>query len=139
MSACVPHILLAEDNRDLAMVLGFNLKRGGFQVTTVYSGRQAWEAAQNQQFDLVLTDYQMPEMDGTELCRALRSDVRYAETPLVLMSALCSELDVPGLPLGHNSVRKTRRNAYTKINDRISGHPTCTRFSCVFAKSASIG
>ena len=48
MSACVPHILLAEDNRDLAMVLGFNLKRGGFQVTTVYSGRQAWEAAQNQ-------------------------------------------------------------------------------------------
>ena len=91
------HILVAENNRSMAAVLQFNLAAAGFRVTLAQNGRQALELAQENDFDLVLTDYGMPEMVGTELFRQLRRDDRYAKTPLILVSALCNDLDLPNL------------------------------------------
>ncbi len=86
-------ILIAEDNRVMADVVRFNLQRAGFDVTVALDGAAALEQAQSKQFDLVITDYQMPRMGGPELIAALRDLEEYAETPIFLCSAKGYELN----------------------------------------------
>ena len=80
-------ILVAEDDRIFATVLWLNLEQGGCSATTAFDGCEALHLAQQDQFDLVIADHQMPKMLGMELCRHLRQDDRYARTPMILMSA----------------------------------------------------
>ncbi len=90
-------ILVAEDNLALADVMRFNIERAGFEVTVAHNGREAYELTQNVQFDLVLTDHQMPELTGVELCQRLREDERYARTPVIMVTAKGLELDLARL------------------------------------------
>ena len=90
-------ILVAEDNLALASVVKFNLERAGFNVTVAQNGREAWDFSQNDQFDLVLTDHQMPELTGVELCQRLREDERYARTPVIMLTAKGLELELARL------------------------------------------
>ena len=90
-------ILVAEDNLALSSVLRFNLERAGFNVTVAQNGREAWDFSQIDQFDLVLTDHQMPELTGVELCQRLREDERYARTPVIMLTAKGLELDLARL------------------------------------------
>ncbi len=96
------HILVVEDDRNLRTILDFNLKRLGFQVTVASDGEQAWRLAQQHSFDFVVTDYSMPKKDGVELMRRLREDDKYSQTPMILISALSGELDLPMLCNGLN-------------------------------------
>jgi CheY-like chemotaxis protein len=91
------HILVAEDNAALASVVRFNLERAGFRVTLASNGREAWDHLQEQPFDLLLTDQQMPEMTGCELCQTLRSVADFAELPVILLTAKGMELELPRL------------------------------------------
>ena len=91
------HILVAEDNAALASVVRFNLERAGFRVTVANDGRQAWDNLQHETFDLLLTDQQMPEMSGCELCQALRSVPDLAELPVIMLTAKGMELELPRL------------------------------------------
>lgn len=88
-----PAILIAEDNRVMADVVRFNLERAGFRVTLGRDGVEALEHATRQVFDLVLTDSQMPRMDGQTLCQSLRERPEYANTPIIMCSAKGYELD----------------------------------------------
>ena len=87
------HILVAEDTSVLAIMLKRTLEGAGFAVTVAKNGREAWERAQEVQFDVIVTDQQMPEMSGTELCAKLRQLDRYAETPVIMVTAKAYELD----------------------------------------------
>ena len=80
--------LVAEDNIGLARVLQFNLERIGLNVTVANTGSKAWEAANSDNFDLVITDHEMPGMTGIELCTRLRDMPAYAETPIVMVTAV---------------------------------------------------
>lgn len=91
------HILVAEDNAALASVVRFNLERAGFQVTVAHNGRAAWEAVQDETFDLVITDQQMPEMTGCEFCAKFRSVDRFRDTPVIMLTAKGMELELPKL------------------------------------------
>ena len=51
------------------------------------NGREAWDKAQRKQFDMVVTDEQMPVMSGQDLWRKLRADERYATTPMIFLTA----------------------------------------------------
>lgn len=86
-------VLLAEDNPALAQVTRFNLQRAGYEVTAVSDGREAWQAVQQEEFEAVITDEQMPRMTGCELCSRLRTLEAYQQTPVVLLTAKCLELD----------------------------------------------
>jgi CheY-like chemotaxis protein len=87
-------ILIAEDSLAAARVLQFRLESAGLSVDAARNGREALEKALRTQFDLVVTDEQMPSMSGRELCRELRSIERYARTPIILLTAKRFELDL---------------------------------------------
>jgi two-component system, chemotaxis family, chemotaxis protein CheY len=90
-------ILVVEDNAALSGVVCFNLVRAGFQVTSVNNGRHALETAEKGNFDLVLSDQQMPLMTGIQLCEHLRQLPAYRRTPFILLTAKCMEIDVARL------------------------------------------
>jgi two-component system, chemotaxis family, chemotaxis protein CheY len=90
-------ILVVEDNAALSGVVCFNLVRAGFQVTSVNNGRHALETAEKGNFDLVLSDQQMPLMTGIQLCEHLRQLPGYRRTPFILLTAKCMEIDVARL------------------------------------------
>jgi DNA-binding response OmpR family regulator len=95
MSNTARHILVAEDNGALASVICLNLERAGFRVTVACNGRIAWEAAQEEFFDLVVTDLQMPEMTGCEFCEELRTLERYQGTPVIMLTAKGTHAESP--------------------------------------------
>ena len=86
-------ILVCEDNVALSGVISFNLVRAGFEVTSVGNGRLALEALEKGNFDLVLSDQQMPMMTGIQLCENLRQLPAHRRTPFILLTAKCMEID----------------------------------------------
>jgi two-component system chemotaxis response regulator CheY len=62
-------------------------------VTTAFNGVEGLQCLATERFDVVLTDYQMPQMGGEELCQHIRADVRHADVPIFLISAKRYELD----------------------------------------------
>ena len=86
-------ILVAEDNTALAGVLRFNLEQAGFRVTLAGNGRVAWKHFQDRRFDMLLTDEQMPEMTGRQLCGLVRQHAERAATPIIMLTAKGLEID----------------------------------------------
>jgi CheY-like chemotaxis protein len=87
-------ILIAEDNAVMGHVLQFNLKRAGYSVELAPNGQAAFDILKDNDFDLIITDHQMPKMTGEELLQNLRKLPRHKDTPAVLCSAKGYELDV---------------------------------------------
>ncbi len=90
-------ILIAEDNRLLAVILRFNLERAGFEVTVVDDGLAAIDFLRDHAVDLLITDYQMPGANGEELCKVVRENPLTAEIPIIICSAKGLELDTESM------------------------------------------
>ena len=84
-------VLVAEDHPVNQRVIAQQLQYLGHQVTVVDDGRQALAALESDRFDLLLTDLQMPEMDGFQLSAAVRSQDRTAALPVIALSAEVDE------------------------------------------------
>lgn len=97
MSGDKGKILLVEDNVALSGVICFNLTRAGYQVTAVGNGREAIDALGRCRYDLVLSDQQMPKMTGIQLCEHIREMPDHDQTPFILLTAKCMEIDVAKL------------------------------------------
>lgn len=86
-------VLVVEDNRVMADVMRYNFSRAGFSTTVALNGRIAWELLQSEEFQLLVTDLQMPEMDGAELCRRIRAESRFTDLPIIMLTAKGLEID----------------------------------------------
>jgi len=80
-------ILIVDDVARNIQILGNILSSHGFQIAYAQSGKHALGIAQKQNFDLVLLDIMMPEMDGYEVCLKLKSDKKTAEVPVIFLTA----------------------------------------------------
>ena len=90
--------LIVDDDRVLADVLAFTLRREGFQITLAYDGEAALERWAEEQPDLIVLDVNMPRLDGFAVCRRIRER---ADTPIILLTVRGEEDDiVHGLKLG---------------------------------------
>ena len=90
-------VLVAEDNPGLAHVLQYNLEQNGFDVSVAHDGTEALELAQREQYDIVVTDHEMPQMTGVELCTELRKLPNYQTTPVVMVTARALEIDTTSM------------------------------------------
>ncbi|HZA49132.1 MAG TPA: response regulator, partial [Myxococcaceae bacterium] len=80
------HLLLVDSDAKSLRVMEVSLKKAGFSVTTAVNGKDALEKVQISPPDLVLSDTRMPEMDGFELCKALKSDPQLDGVPFVFLT-----------------------------------------------------
>jgi two-component system phosphate regulon response regulator PhoB len=95
------HVLIVDDERDLAELIDFNLRTARFTTRIATSGTEALSAAREQSPDLVLLDLNLPDMPGTEVCRQLRASVQTRDVLVVMLTARTEESDrVRGFEVG---------------------------------------
>jgi CheY-like chemotaxis protein len=85
-------ILVAEDNTVLGDVIRFNLQRAGFDVTLARNGEKASDLLAEQPFDILVTDYEMPGLNGEELCEYARKSLQLSALKIVMCTAKGYEL-----------------------------------------------
>ncbi len=79
-------ILAVDDSASMRQMVTFTLKGAGYDVQEAADGQQALDAAKKQQFDLVLSDVNMPVMDGITLVQNLRTLPSYKFTPILMLT-----------------------------------------------------
>jgi len=96
-----PRILAVDDESDLLWALRYALGDEGYEVETVSSATEALAFVEDWRPDLILADVVMPGIDGFELCRRLRRDIRFASIPVIFLTALLDTADrIKGLDEG---------------------------------------
>lgn len=96
-----PHILIVDDEADLAALIALQFSDEGYQTTAVHSGTEVLRIVREQQFDLILLDLMLPDIDGFTALGGLRAQQETQLTPIILVSAINSPAEkVRGLQLG---------------------------------------
>ncbi len=90
-----PLILLVDDETHIVNVLSVKLRSAGFSVTCAMDGREAMRCALQETPDLVITDYQMPQLDGRALCNALLLHEQTRDVPVIMLTGRTHDLDGP--------------------------------------------
>ena len=111
-------ILVVDDDRPQAEEFGVLLRNAGCDVTLAGNGREAMDLLRHDVPDVVLTDLDMPEMDGLELVQAIRRE--YPALPVILMTAMGSE-DVAAKALHHGAASYVRKRSLAREVVRTVG------------------
>lgn len=82
-----PRILIADDESYLTQLLSSTLQRRGYDVSVAADGSSAWELATANPPDLLICDFQMPVMDGLELCTRLKANSTTSHVPVLMLTA----------------------------------------------------
>ena len=92
-------VLVVEDNRDIAHLLELHLKEMGCEVRLAFDGTTGLSQARSKPYDLIILDRVLPGIEGLDIIKHLRSEVRYV--PILMLTARATELDrVLGLEIG---------------------------------------
>lgn len=84
-------ILIVDDEKDLAGIIGDYLNLKGFKTTLAFDGKEAYQKSRNAKFDVIITDFRMPKLSGGELIHSLRSNSINSEVPIIVISGYQEE------------------------------------------------
>jgi two-component system phosphate regulon response regulator PhoB len=94
-------LLIVEDERSLREVLTYNLEKEGFRVVTASDGQDGFRKATSLVPDLIVLDLMLPVVDGLQVCRQLRADVRTQNVRILMLTARSEEVDeIVGFNMG---------------------------------------
>jgi len=94
-------ILIVEDERDIADLIGFNLQRNGYEVLKAHDGISGTEVAMRERPALIILDLMLPGRDGFAVFRELKRDSRTSNTPVIMLTARAQTEDrIQGLEVG---------------------------------------
>lgn len=97
-------ILVADDSPTIRKFVAVALSVKGFEIIACSDGMEAIEILPTQKIDLVITDLNMPNVDGYELISSIRQNAEYSELPIIVLSSLGNTEDIQrGLECGANS------------------------------------
>ena len=97
-------ILVADDSPSIRKFVSFALTLKGYEIIPASDGMEALEKLPNAKVSLVITDLNMPNLDGYELIKAIRSNDEFKETPIIILSSLASSDEIKkGIESGANS------------------------------------
>ena len=85
-------LLLCDDEIHILRAAEFKLKRAGYDVQTAGDGQEGWEAIEHRKPDMLITDCQMPRLDGIGLVRRVRSEPQTEDLPVLMLTAKGFEL-----------------------------------------------
>ena len=98
MASQAPRILLVDDEQAVQTLLTYPLRKDGYEVVPATTGQEALERFRDGEFDLVVLDVMLPQVDGFDVCRELRAR---SSVPIIMLTAKAEEFDkVLGLELG---------------------------------------
>jgi len=94
-------ILIVEDEQDVLDLVVYNLKKAGYQTVAARDGATGLEKARNLSPALLVLDLMLPKLEGTEICKILKTDPKTAHIPIIILTAKSEEVDrILGLELG---------------------------------------
>ncbi len=94
-------ILVIEDEEDLQQVLDYNLRQQGHDVAAAVRGRDGLRLAREHHPELIILDLMLPDISGTEVCKAIKQDRKTKDIPILMLTARGEEIDrVVGFELG---------------------------------------
>ena len=94
-------VLIVEDEKDLQKVLAYNLRQAGHEVLAALRGRDGLQLARDRNPELVILDLMLPDLPGTEVCKAMKRDPKTKSIPILMLTAKGEEVDrVVGFELG---------------------------------------
>lgn len=94
-------ILIIEDEKDIIKMLDYNLKKEGFKTLSAHNGEDGLDMARKENPDLILLDLMLPEMDGLDVCKAIKNEAKTSHIPIIILTAKAQETDkIVGLELG---------------------------------------
>ncbi len=130
MADAAARILLVDDEQAIQRLLTYPLRKEGYEVIPARDGREALDRFAEQRFDLVVLDVMLPQLDGIEVCRRMRSR---SQVPIIMLTARGEEIDkVVGLEMGADdyitkpfSVRefRSRVKAVLRRAEMLGGRP----------------
>jgi len=85
-------ILVVDDEPDLTSILKHNLQKQGYNVEVAYNGVEAIEKVKAKIPDAIVLDVMMPEKDGFEVCSELKNDDKYADIPIIMLTAVSDHI-----------------------------------------------
>ncbi|MCL4297122.1 MAG: response regulator transcription factor [Anaerolineae bacterium] len=130
----MPRILVVDDDKQIVRLVQSYLERASYQVLTAYDGEMALHAIRRERPDLVVLDLMLPNRDGWEVTRTIRSDPGLAGLPIIMLTARVEDTDkIVGLELGaddyiakpfnpHEVVARVRA-----VLRRVTGAPVASR------------
>ncbi len=97
----MPLIYIIEDDEDIQELLKYNLNKEGYKVRSFYNGKEPLEKIKFDNPDLVILDIMLPDLDGLEFCKKVKTDPLTEHIPIIMLTAKSTEIDkVVGLELG---------------------------------------
>ncbi len=81
-------ILVVDDEPDFASIVQGNLEKEGFEVEVAYDGAEGLEKVEANPPDVIVLDVMMPEKDGYKMCKELKADERFADIPVIMLTAV---------------------------------------------------
>ena len=97
----VTRVLVVEDDPDIAQLVAHYLEKAGFSADVLTNGRDALAAIAAKAPDVLVLDLMLPQVDGLEICRAVRGNTATAAIPIIMLTARAEESDrIVGLELG---------------------------------------
>ncbi len=96
MSSDRPRVVVAEDNDELLRLVQRRLGRRGYEILPARDGREALEMIRREKPDAVVLDWVMPEMQGSDVCQAIKEDDELAGIPVLMLTARASDSDIAG-------------------------------------------
>ncbi|WP_321529176.1 response regulator [Sedimenticola selenatireducens] len=95
------HILIVDDEKNIAISVDYLLRREGYQVSVAHDGEEGLRLIQSDRPDLVLLDIMMPKLNGFQVCEAVRQDPALADVRIVMLTAKGRDAEKEkGLALG---------------------------------------
>jgi len=80
-------ILIIDDDKDFTSLLKYRLEQHDYEVAFAHNGREGVEKARDEQPNLIILDVMLPEMDGYNVSRILKFDIKYRNIPIILFTA----------------------------------------------------
>lgn len=94
-------IFIIEDDKHISKLVKYNLEKAGYGCAVANDGEEALDILSKERPDLIILDIMLPKMDGFELCRVIKQDVKLKNIPIIMLTAKGEEVDrIVGLELG---------------------------------------
>ncbi|MCX5665512.1 MAG: response regulator [Candidatus Omnitrophica bacterium] len=87
-------VLVVDDEREFVDVISERLGAKGFDILRAFDGKEGIERAQADKPDLIILDIAMPEMNGYDVCRKLKLDEKFKDTPIIILTAKFQPNDI---------------------------------------------